>query len=122
MSKYGNKKITLDGILWDSLLEAAFYQRLKDYKASGRIRGFRWKIPYILHGADGVTPLFKYLLDFEIDLYPAKTVLREKFTVPVEAKGMWTTPAKMKRKMFDCEYGPKVGKLEIHTAKEPWKL
>ncbi|MCC0650786.1 DUF1064 domain-containing protein, partial [Clostridioides sp. ZZV15-6598] len=40
MSKYNNKKTTIDGIKFDSKDEAEYYLYLKDKKAKGEIKDF----------------------------------------------------------------------------------
>jgi hypothetical protein len=106
-TKFGNKPVTIDGIKFHSMLEGAFYQKCKAWKADGKILDFQMQIPYALHGG------IKYRLDFRI-----QTLHKVGFSVwhYVEVKGYWTAVAKLKRKLFEADYG----KLEIHSAKEPW--
>lgn len=134
MSKYGNKKITIDGITFDSMLEGAFYQKLKALKQAGKIHSFQMQVPFVLHGG------IKYKLDFLILMESAQDFLTRvyyneknervegKKAIPldtltqknryVEVKGYWTAVAKLKRKLFEADYG----KLEIHTKDKPWSL
>jgi hypothetical protein len=42
-NKYGNRKIKIDGILFDSKKEAGYYQELKLRKRAGDIQGFEMK-------------------------------------------------------------------------------
>jgi len=122
MTKYGNKKITIDGITFDSLLEAAFYQRLRDYKKAGKIHDFKMQRVFVLHAG------IKYKLDFEIEMPDGfcdyrnmprgLNIITKRHHRYVECKGFWTQTAKLKRKLFQADYGI----LEIHTAKDPWKL
>lgn len=122
--KYGNKKIIIDGIEFHSMLEGAFYQKLKAYKEAGKIYDFKMQVPYVLHGANGIA-ICKYKLDFEIEMpeilvsggvwQPAKLVRPKRC---VEVKGYWTAVAKLKKKLFQAEYGV----LEIHTKDRPWEL
>ena len=104
MSKFGNKPITIDGIKFQSMLEGSFYQSVKAWHKAGKILSYRMQVPFDLHGG------IKYKLDFEILDAKAKNRF-------VEVKGYWTAVAKLKRKLFEADFGT----LEIHTAKEPWK-
>ena len=68
--KYRNQKTTLDGITFDSKLEAARYQELKALAARGVIEDFRHQAPFVL--APGVRfsdekrakPALRYVADF----------------------------------------------------------
>lgn len=110
--KYRNKKVTIDGILFDSLLEADLYKTLKLLKSAGKIESIECHLPYELHGHKDEL-ICKYKVDFRIVV--GKTTKHYRH---IEAKGIWTSTARLKAKMFRAEYGP----LEIHTAKEHWKL
>lgn len=116
MTKYGNKPIEIDGIKFQSMLEGAFYQRLRDYKKAGKIHDFKMQTVFVLHGAKGIS-ICKYKLDFLIETFGT---LENPFGTRryVEVKGYWTAVAKLKRKLFEAEYG----KLEIHTREKPWVL
>lgn len=114
MSKYGNKKITIDGIEFHSMLEGAFYQKLKAYKEAGKIYDFKMQVPYVLHGANGIA-ICKYKLDFEIEENETTT---EKKKRCVEVKGYFTAVAKLKKKLFEAEYQ----ELEMHYKDRPWTL
>ena len=47
-SKFGNKKIMVDGIQFDSRKEAKFYLFLKEAQKNGEIRDLRLQVPYEL--------------------------------------------------------------------------
>lgn len=122
--KYGNKKITIDGIEFPSMLEGAFYQKLKAYKEAGKIYDFKMQVPYVLHGANGIA-ICKYKLDFEIEMpdtvvpglgYTPAKIVRPKRCV--EVKGYFTAVAKLKKKLFEAEYQ----ELEMHYKDKPWTL
>lgn len=113
VSKYGNKKITIDGITFDSMLEGAFYQKLKALKQAGKIEHIRMHVPVKLHGHNAVE-ICTYKVDFMIWLPNSGYELPR----AIEVKGYWTAVAKLKRKLFEAEYG----KLEIHTKDKPWSL
>ena len=104
-SKYGNKVCECDGFKFHSKLERDFYLYLKGLKEAKKIHDFSMQITFRLHAG------IKYKLDFQIETIAFK--YRN-----IECKGVWTAVAKLKRKLFEADYGP----LEIHTAKEPWRL
>lgn len=45
-SKYGNRLAKIDGITFDSIREAAYYQFLKKELAAGRILKFQRQVPF----------------------------------------------------------------------------
>jgi hypothetical protein len=47
-SKYGSKKVTVDGIEFDSKREAARYKELKQMEAAGEIEELQMQVPYEL--------------------------------------------------------------------------
>lgn len=115
MSKYHNKKSVIDGITFDSRLEADLYNQLVILKKAGKIYSFKCHVPFALHG-HGEAKVCTYKLDFEV-IMPKVGALSQKIRY-VEAKGVWTPVARLKRKLFEAEYGT----LEIHTKEENWKL
>ena len=48
MSKYGAEKINVDGITFDSKIEAKYYDKLKMDKAKGLIMNFELQPKYII--------------------------------------------------------------------------
>lgn len=74
MAKYKNKKITVDGIAFDSKKEAKRYQELKALEQAGAILNLRLQVKYILIPAqygivDGKRKCLErevtYIADFE---------------------------------------------------------
>ncbi len=118
-SKYGNKPCVVDGIKFHSLLEGEFYKKCKAWKKEGKIFDFFMQKVFVLHGG------IKYKLDFEIHKWNGRyadtgvfPVIRKELTFHfVEVKGFWTQTAKLKRKLFEADYGP----LEIHSRETPWR-
>jgi hypothetical protein len=96
-SKYGAKKITIDGETFDSLGEAKWFQSLKLIQRAGSIHGLTRQVPLQLHGADGsvVATLILDAVWQEGDLF-----------VYADFKGMETAVSRLKRKLFLAEYGP----------------
>ena len=68
-NKYGNKKVTVDGIKFDSKKEAGRWFDLKLLEKAGEIGGLKRQVPFYLEGRDGpiLTPTgrkMRYLADF----------------------------------------------------------
>lgn len=101
MSKYNSKKVTLDGITFDSKDEALYYQFLKERKAKGEILNFELQPRYEL------SPTFtkmgkkyrksEYVADFLIYHLDGTEEV-------IDIKGMATETALLKRKLFDEKY------------------
>lgn len=100
-SKYGSKKIVVDGITFDSKDESAYYQFLLRQKAQGKIVNFELQPKYELlksfkkygktHRAITYAPDFLvYHLDGSQEL--------------IDVKGMSTQQGDMRRKLFDAKY------------------
>ena len=115
-NKYGNKKTVVDGIKFDSKLEAEYYQLLKFKKAQGHIQDFKLQPRYTLQETfkrDGKTyRSITYVADFEI-------MQNDGSVVVVDCKGMMTDVFKIKAKLFTKLYG----KLYlVKRSKEGFKL
>lgn len=100
-SKYGAKKIVIDGITFDSKDEGRYYLYLKELKAKDRILNFERQPKYELQ------PSFKkygkthraitYAPDFLIYHLDGSEEL-------IDVKGTETQQGNMRRKMFDYKY------------------
>ena len=101
-NKYGNKKTVVDGIKFDSKLEAEYYQLLKFKKAQGHIQDFKLQPRYTLQETfkrDGKTyRSITYVADFEI-------MQNDGSVVVVDCKGVMTDVFKIKAKIFTKLYG-----------------
>lgn len=100
-SKYRNKKVTIDGIEFDSKKEAHYYMQLKLLKQSGEIKDFGLQEKFVLQ--EGFTkngtrhrPI-TYYADFIIDNLDGSTDV-------VDVKGMETQVFKIKKKLFEYKY------------------
>lgn len=100
-NKYNAKKITIDGINFDSKDEALFYQYLKELKSNEKIINFELQPKYGLldsfekYGKKhrGIT----YTPDFLVYHVDGSEEL-------IDVKGMGTQQGDMRRKMFDSRY------------------
>ena len=45
-AKYGNRKVTVDGMVFDSRKEARYYLFLKEAEKNGEISDLRMQVPY----------------------------------------------------------------------------
>ena len=101
VSKYNSKKITVDGISFDSKNEAEFYKSLKLRKSKGEIENFELQPKFTLiegFKKDGKTyrPI-TYTLDF--------TVYHIDGTIEyVDVKGMTTQQGELRIKLFNWKY------------------
>lgn len=102
MTKYGAKKTEVDGISFDSKLEARYYLHLKEKKRNGDIRHFTLQPSYLLQEAfkdDTGQSIRKieYIADFLITHNDGKVEV-------VDVKGMETSDFRIKKKMFLYKY------------------
>ncbi len=100
-NKYNNRKVTVDGITFDSAKESEYYSQLKMLKKAGVIKDFERQVPYELQPKfkrDGKTVrAIKYIADF-VAIYPDSSV------EVVDVKGDPTEVYKLKRKMLLYHY------------------
>jgi len=96
-SKYSNKKVWLDGMIFDSTKEAAYYADLKLLLAAKEIIAFNCQVEFILQeGQIGTKPI----------IYKADFLVIDKTGHPyyVDVKGFKTDVYKMKKKMLLTKY------------------
>lgn len=102
MSKYGNRKTTLDGITFDSAREAKRYAELRLLERAGQIFNLQRQVPFVLipkQVRDGKT------IERPV-VYKADFVYTENGQEIVEdTKGMRTKEYVIKRKLMLWQYG-----------------
>ncbi|APH21939.1 DUF1064 domain-containing protein [Clostridium botulinum] len=100
-SKYGAKKIVIDGITFDSKDEGKYFEYLKKLKSQEKILNFELQPKYELQPGfkkNGKTyRAITYAPDFLIYHLDGKEEL-------IDVKGMSTQQGEMRRKMFDYKY------------------
>lgn len=100
-SKYGAKKIVVDGIKFDSKDEAAYYQYLLKQKAQGKILNFELQPKYELQPSfkkNGKTyRAITYAPDFLIYHLDGSEEL-------IDVKGMSTQQGEMRKKLFEYKF------------------
>ncbi|AAO35661.1 hypothetical protein phiCTC2A_16 (endogenous virus) [Clostridium phage phiCTC2A] len=100
-SKYGAKKITIDGNAFDSKDEGKYYEYLKKLKFQEKILNFELQPRYELRPAfEKMGKKYRkaeYVADFLIYHLDGTEEV-------IDVKGMATETAKLKRKLFDEKY------------------
>lgn len=100
--KYGNRKILIDGILFDSQLEASRYCELKLLQRYGKITDLELQVPFeLIPKFEKMGKIYRpavYKADF---VYYDKEF--EKIAVE-DTKGFKTELYKLKRKLFEYKY------------------
>lgn len=100
-NKYGNRKITVDGIKFDSKHEADIYTKLKAMERCGAIHNLRLQVPFILQEKYEINgrkvQAIKYVADFVFENQDLETEVWD-------AKGMKTDVYKLKKKLFEHRY------------------
>lgn len=104
-TKYNSKKVELDGYVFDSQIEARYYQQLKWLQKHKEILFFRLQPKYLLQEAfkkNGRTyRKIEYIADFEIHHLDGTIEV-------VDVKGMETEAFKIKKKLFEKRYPHKL--------------
>lgn len=103
-NKYGNQKVTIDGIRFDSKLEGKRWCQLKILERTKEIKDLKRQVPFILipsyiKNGEKVQPL-KYFADFTyIDCKTNKLVIEDIKSEPTK-----TAVFKIKKKIFEWRY------------------
>lgn len=101
-SKYGATKVHVNGIKFDSIVEAKYYVYLLEEKAVRKnIKEIKMQVPFILQEGikkNGKTILpIKYIADFVVKY-------TNDITRVIDIKGAVTADFKLKKKMFEYRY------------------
>lgn len=94
-SKYGAKRVEIDGIKFDSQKEANYYSELKIRLAAKDIKGFCRQAEFIL------APNLRYKADFIIFNNDGTSEI-------IDVKGMQTQVYKDKKKVFEDKFDLKI--------------
>jgi Protein of unknown function (DUF1064) len=106
VSKYGNKRVEVDGWKFDSKLEANRYEELKLARRMGFVEWFICQVPFRLPG--GII----YRADFLV-VWSAKSNIGHCLTVE-DCKGADTRVSINKRRQVEAIYGIKVTLIRRH--------
>jgi hypothetical protein len=102
VSKYGNRKTVVDGITFDSKLEADYYCQLKILKRTGHVTDFTLQPRFTLQEAyvnrftKKKVKKIEYVADFFV-CYPNHQEI-------VDCKGIRTAVYILKKKIFEYRY------------------
>ena len=102
MNKYKNKKFKVDGIEFDSQLEANRYCQLKILERIGDIKDLRTQAEFVIQPSykknNKTMRAIKYIADFVYyDLKKGKTIIED-------TKGFRNEVYKLKKKIFEYKY------------------
>lgn len=101
MNKYGNIKVVVDNIKFDSKMESDYYVYLKEQKRKDLIKDFELQPIFVLQPSfkkNGKTyRKIEYRADFKI-------IHNDSSISIVDIKGMETTEFKLKQKIFEYKY------------------
>ncbi len=114
MNKYGNKKVTVDGYIFDSTLEAKRYRQLVLLERTGEIKDLQLQVPFELQEAFKKNGKYYRAITYKADFVYYDNKLKQ--TVVEDTKGMKTDVFKIKQKMFEHKY--KDLSLKIVTKEE----
>ena len=100
MSKYGNKKVLIDGIKFDSMAEGKRYKELKLLQRAGIIKELELQPKFLLQESfkkNGKTyRKIEYIADFKY-IENGKVIIED-------VKGKETEVFKIKHKLFEYKY------------------
>jgi hypothetical protein len=95
--KYHNKKIEIDGIIFDSLLEGGYYQFLKKEKLDGKIKDFSLQPSFLL--INGYMKYGKKIRKMEY-IADFKVIHNDNTEEILDTKGVLTDVFKIKKKLL----------------------
>lgn len=91
-NKYGNVKVEVDGMLFDSKKEAKRYNELKLLEKAGTIEGLKLQVPFELIPSQPDEKAVKYIADF--------VYIENGQTIVEDVKGCKTKDYIIKRKLM----------------------
>lgn len=104
-NKYGNRKVVVDGITFDSRKEANRYQELKLLERAGKIHDLQMQVPFELIPKQDGERSCRYVADF------VYTDAETDQKVVEDTKGVRTDVYKIKRKLMLFNYGIKIREI-----------
>lgn len=100
-NKYNNKKVTIDGIKFDSKVESQYYLHLKELKEKGLIKDFELQPTFTLQESFKKRGLLFRAITYKADFH---VWLLDGTDHVIDIKGMETADFKIKKKMFEKRY------------------
>lgn len=115
MSKYNSKKVTVNGIVFDSKMEAEYYLHLVDLRVKGIVEVIELQPKFLLQEAFTKRGIrfrkIEYWADFKVTYSDGHIEI-------VDVKGVETEIFKIKKKLF--EYKFKDLELKLVTYVKKW--
>lgn len=115
MSKYNSKKVTVNGIVFDSKMEAEYYLHLVDLRVKGIVEVIELQPKFLLQEAFTKRGIrfrkIEYWADFKVTYSDGHIEI-------VDVKGVETEIFKIKKKLF--EYKFKDLELKLITYVKKW--
>jgi hypothetical protein len=108
--KYGNKKVTVQGIKFDSKWESERYLYIKSLERAGRVRNLELQVRFALE-VNG-QKICTYIADFR---YEKENANGDWETIVEDAKGVETPEFKLKKKLMKACLG-----IEIFLSKKSY--
>ncbi|WP_271401454.1 DUF1064 domain-containing protein [Salinicoccus roseus] len=129
MTKYGAEKITVDGIKFDSKVEAEYYEHLLKKKELGIVTDIELQPVLNIHPAFTYRGKKRQKMDYRLDF---RVVYSDGYEVYIDIKGMATPDGNMKRKLVEyfhrdkniiwisksVKYGDRFGFIEYDELKK----
>lgn len=121
MTKYKNKKVIVDGVQFDSILESKYYKELVRLKQNKQIKDFELQPKFTLQdkykNAEGKTiRSIEYVADFKV------IHLNGDYEI-IDCKGskfVLTPVFKLKKKLFEYKFPSVKLKCLAHTKAKGW--
>ena len=112
-NKYKNRKVTVDGIVFDSIKEERRFQELRLLERAGAISGLRRQVKYILIPTQREPGKFGSLkkgkvIEREVSYYADFVYEENGITVVEDTKGVRTKDYIIKRKLMLLNYGIRI--------------
>jgi len=105
-SKMGNKKETVDGMIFDSKKEAEYYRQLKLRLRSKDIKTFARQVPFVLNEADGTKPVI-LIIDFVVWENDGTVHIQD-----IKASEYFKTDVyKVKKRLFESQSGLRIEEI-----------
>lgn len=100
-SKYHNRKVEVDGIMFDSVREASRWRELKHQESVGMISDLRRQVKFTLIPFNRGTIRNERECSYRADF----VYTRDGQVIVEDVKGVWTEAYKIKRKLMLDRYG-----------------